>query len=90
MRAIRIRPAPGLTDLSTARDQGPDFRKISRIVDIRPAPAAYISGMEEAWDDPDTGFGTEPSGHTVVYRTQREVDAIFARLRAWRERGRTV
>ncbi|MFL6107601.1 MAG: hypothetical protein ACJ716_09620 [Marmoricola sp.] len=46
--------------------------------------------MEETWDDPDTGFGGEPSGSTVVYRTQREVDAIFARLRAWRDRGRTV
>ncbi|WP_183407106.1 hypothetical protein [Nocardioides marmorisolisilvae] len=46
--------------------------------------------MEEAWEDPDTGLGAEPNGPAVVYRTQREVDAIFARLRAWRERDRTV
>ena len=46
--------------------------------------------MEEAWEDPETGFGNDPAGSAVVYRTQREVDAIFARLRAWRERGRTA
>lgn len=49
--------------------------------------------MEEAWEDPDTGYGQEPTGAAVVYRgprTQREVDAIFARLKAWRDCGRKV
>jgi hypothetical protein len=49
--------------------------------------------MEEAWDDTETGYGDQPAGPAVVYRgphTQREVDAIFARLRAWRDRGRKV
>jgi hypothetical protein len=45
--------------------------------------------MEEAWEDHETGNGDSSTGPAVVYRgphTQREVDAIFARLRAWRER----
>lgn len=49
--------------------------------------------MDEGWEDPETGHGDQPTGHEVVYRgpqTQREVDAIFARLRAWRERGRSA
>lgn len=79
-----------MSEESGQRDQRPYFRKISRIVDIGVLASAYISGMEEAWEDPDTGFGSEPAGPAVVYRTQREVDAIFARLRAWRDRGRTV
>jgi hypothetical protein len=46
--------------------------------------------MDEDWDGPDTGSGGELAGSSVVYRTQREADAIFARLRAWRDRGRTA
>ena len=49
--------------------------------------------MEEGWENPDTGLGDEPAGLTVVYlgsQTQREADAIFARLKAWRDRGRKV
>lgn len=45
--------------------------------------------MEEAWEERDTGIG-EPTGPAVTYRTQREVDAIFARLRAWRDHGNTT
>ena len=49
--------------------------------------------MEEARDDAGAAYGEAPGGPEVVYRgpqTQREVDAILARLRAWRDRGRTV
>ena len=47
--------------------------------------------MEEAWETPEPGFGDQPDGPAVVYRgprSQHEVDAIFARLRAWRDRSR--
>ena len=49
--------------------------------------------MEEGWEDLGTGFGEEPAGATVVYQgsqSQREADAIFARLKAWRDRGRKI
>lgn len=47
----------------------------------------YIPGMEEAWEDAGSAYRDEHVDAAVVYRTQREVDAIFARLRAWRDRG---
>jgi len=43
--------------------------------------------MDQAWEDGGYGYGDEYVDAAVVYRTQREVDAIFARLRAWRDRG---
>ena len=53
----------------------------------------YIPRMEEVWEDAGHGYGSgyrdEHVDAAVVYRTQREVDAIFARLRAWRDRGQT-
>jgi len=47
----------------------------------------YIPGMEEVWEDASHGYTDVQVDAAVVYRTQREVDAIFARLRAWRDRG---
>ena len=72
------------------QDQRPDFGGSSENTDIQDPASVYISDMDEVWEEPDTGIGGEPAGSSVVYRTQQEVDAIFARLRAWRDRGRTA
>ena len=77
--------------LIRTRDQRPHFRKVFGFRPIAVRSSAIFPAMDEAWEDPASGYGDQPSGAAVVYRgpnTQREVDAIFARLRAWRELGR--